>query len=69
MELNGKYFIVGVGEEWQPVFSLIEDFREKEKVGGILFGGGDLDTSEFNSVAVNMLWLWIIIGWYFLGGR
>jgi hypothetical protein len=61
-----KYFVVGIGEEWEPVFSLIEDFGEEDEVGTVLLGGADLDTSEFDSAAFNEFGLFVIIRIYFL---
>ncbi len=66
---RGRYFVVGIGEEWEPVFSFIKDFRDEDKVGTVLFGGGNLDTSEFDFGTINVLWFWVIIGLYFLGDR
>jgi len=63
---GAKYFVVGIGEEREPVFSLIKDFWEEDEVGTVLFGGTDLNTSEFDSATVNELWLLVIIRSYFL---
>jgi hypothetical protein len=40
-----KYFVVRVCEERKPVFCLVEDLREEDKVGTVLSSGIYLDAS------------------------
>lgn len=63
------YFVVGVGKEGEPVFCFVKDFREEDEIGAVFFVGGDFDTSEFDSAALNKFGFWCYYGSYFLSNR
>lgn len=48
-------FIVGIAEKAEPVFNLIEGFREENEVRTIVGSGFDVDSSEFDAFRVYKL--------------
>lgn len=67
--IRSVYFVVWIGEEMKPVFSSVEDVRDEDKIGRILFGGVDFDTSEFDFMAFNQLRFLMMRVIYFLECR
>ena len=50
------YFILWTWEELEPVFCLVEDLREEYKSGTIRSGRLDMNTPQFNIIALNKSW-------------
>ena len=50
--LLGLYFVGGVGEEVEPVLSLVECLGEEDEVGAVVGRGLDVDASELDVLGI-----------------
>lgn len=51
--LLALYFVGGVGEEVEPVLSLVECLGEEDEVGAVVGRGLDVDASELDVLGID----------------